>query len=296
MLPLYQEYLENFLFFLEVERGVSKNTLFSYKRDLEKFFSFLEKKGKISMDQVSRQDVQDFLMKLKEKGLEVSTISRNLASIKTFWKFSCGEGYVKDNIASFVRSPKKWQRIPEVLSYKEVSRLISVANKRSWQGRRDRAILEVMYACGLRISELLELKLSDLDLEAGFLKCTGKGNRQRVVPVGSKAIDAVKAYLEKRPKKDPAERHLFVTKFGRKFSRQGLWKIINKHAIESGIRKKITPHTLRHSFATHLLEGGADLRAVQELLGHSDISTTQVYTHVDTQRLKNIHSEFHPRA
>lgn len=274
---------------------MSKNTLSSYKRDLKRFLSFLDDKG-MSLNAVSRQDIQDFLMGLKGADYAVTSIARNLAAVKTFWKFLASEGRIKENVADLVRSPRSWERIPDVLTYPEVERLLEAVPRKGWMTKRDKAILELMYASGLRISEVADLFLSDVNMEAGFIKCTGKGNKQRIVPLGGKAQKAVVSYLKVRPSKASGERHLFITKLGRKFSRQGLWKTIHKYAVLSGIKKKITPHTLRHSFATHLLEGGADLRAVQELLGHSDISTTQVYTHVNTERLRNIHSRFHPRA
>ena len=236
---------------------------------------------------------------LKDKGLNSNSISRNLVAIKVFYKFLVREGLLKTDIAGILESPKLIRPLPDALNMNEVEKLINSAGGRDWQSVRDKAVLELMYATGFRVSEVVELKVPDANLDIGFAKCTGKGNKERIVPLGGKAKEAVKRYLEKtRPKllKKSTEGHLFLSRLGKKISRQSFWKMIKKYTKAAGIKKRIKPHTLRHSFATHLLERGADLRSVQEMLGHSDISTTQIYTHIDKERLKGIHRKFHPRG
>lgn len=293
-----KRHIEQFIYFLEAERGVSANTIISYRRDLEKFSDYIKKHGK-TVTVVEREDITAFLMMLKNKGLSVTSIARNLAALKTFWKFLTREQIVKENASSSVESPKIWQRVPDVLSKKEVEDILEAPDKNGWMGIRDRAILELMYATGLRVSEVKDLKKANTNLEAKFVRCVGKGGKERIVPLGRRAQDAVKEYLsaarEKTFKKS-LDDHLFLSRLGRKISRQSLWKMIARYAREAGIKKTITPHTLRHSFATHLLEGGAELRGVQEMLGHADISTTQIYTHIDKERLRGIHKKFHPRG
>ncbi len=293
-----KEHLDNFIYFLEAERGVSRNTVQAYTRDLKKFGDFLSK-NKRTLSSAEREDILAFLMYLKDRGLNSSSIARNLAALKTFWKFLVAEQVVKENIAAIVETPRTWKKIPDVLNKSEVERLLETPSGRGWMGVRDKAILELMYASGLRVSEVTELKKMNINIEAGFVKCMGKGGKERIVPLGSAAgraidryLDTVRAKLSSRTGDD----HLFLSKLGRKISRQSLWKMIVKYARAAGIKKHITPHTLRHSFATHLLEGGAELRGVQEMLGHADISTTQIYTHVNQEKLKKVHHKFHPRG
>lgn len=283
---------------MEVERGVSRNTIQSYEQDLVKYSLYMRKKNK-TLASVQREDVVDFLMELKDKDLSSSTIARNLAALKTFWKFLVAEQLVKENVAALVETPKTWKNIPDVLNRDEVERLLEAPSNKGWMGIRDRAILELMYAAGLRVSEVKDLKKTSINLEAGFVKCSGKGGKERIVPIGRVAAKALHRYIEKERDKlcrKTGDDHLFLSRLGRKISRQSLWKMMQKYAAETGIKKHITPHTLRHSFATHLLEGGADLMGVQEMLGHADISTTQIYTHVNKEKLKKVHEEFHPRA
>jgi integrase/recombinase XerD len=228
----------------------------------------------------------------------MNSISRNLVAIKVFHRFLVREGYCKVDPTSLLESPKLGRRIPDVLSTEEVKAIIEASNPRDWQGIRDRAILELMYASGMRVSELVNLKVSDLNLDIGFVRCLGKGQKERIVPIGKGAVSAIRRYSEKtRAKlaKKNDNSFLFLSRIGTRISRQSIWKIIKKYAAIAKIKKKIKPHTLRHSFATHLLERGADLRSVQEMLGHSDISTTQIYTHINKDRLKSIHQQFHPR-
>ncbi|RKY42657.1 MAG: site-specific tyrosine recombinase XerD [Candidatus Makaraimicrobium thalassicum] len=293
-----KDYIDQFIYFMEVERGASRSTVQSYRADLKKFADYIREAGK-GVSAVDRKDIAAFLMHLKDQEFSVSTIARNLAAIKTFWKFLTAEQIIRENLVAVVETPRRWMNIPDVLNQKEVERLLDAPSKRGWMGIRDRAILEVMYAAGLRVSEVKDLKKTSVNLEAGFVKCFGKGGKERIVPLGKIAGKAVTRYMEDvrhRLSEKSGDDHLFLSRLGRKFSRQSLWKMIRKYARKTGIKKHITPHTLRHSFATHLLEGGADLIGVQEMLGHADISTTQIYTHIDKEKLKMIHQKFHPRA
>lgn len=290
--------VDEFLNYLTVERGLSNNTIRAYQRDLNKYIDFLEQKGIRSFEKVKREDINNFSLAQKDKGLSVNSISRNLVAIKVFHRFLASEGHIARDITSVLVSPKLWKKLPDVLNINEVDKLLSQPDLSNWLGIRDRAILEVLYGTGARVAEAANLKLSDLNLEVGFVRCTGKGDKERVIPLGRKAVGAIRVYLNKvRPRlvKKDNQPVLFLNRFGNKMSRQTLWKLIKKYSAYARINKAIMPHTLRHSFATHLLEGGADLRAVQEMLGHADISTTQVYTHINKDRLKSIHHKYHPR-
>jgi len=294
------EFIEHFINYLSVERGLSKNTLLAYKRDLEKFTGYLNTREKITnINSVTKSHITDFMMHLKDNGLESSSVARCFAAIKVFYKFLMRERLVKEDIANIIDSPRLWKKLPDALSIEEVASLLSKPDARDWMGLRDKAAMELMYATGLRVSELCSLKVKDINFEVGFVKCIGKGSKERIVPIGKSAKKYLEAYIEKvRPKlikQDSPNSFLFITRLGKGISRQSFWKIIKKYAKEARIKKHLTPHTLRHSFATHLLERGADLRIVQEMLGHSDISTTQIYTHITKDRLKSIHKQFHPR-
>ena len=294
-----KELLEEFINYLSVERGLSKNTIASYRADLVSFLDHLESKGIKDAGRVKRDDITNYLLHLKDKGLSGNSVSRALVSIKMLYKFLTQERFVSDNIAGVLESPKLIRPLPNVLNLAEVEKLLSGPDIRDWQGIRDKAALELMYATGMRVSELVDLPTSTVNLDVGFIKCRGNGDKERVVPIGAKAKDAIERYLDKtRPRllKKGSDNHLFLTRLGKKVSRQSFWKMIKKYAKKARIKKDITPHTLRHSFATHLLERGADLRVVQEMLGHSDIATTQIYTHIDKSRLKSIHKQFHPRG
>jgi len=293
-----EKYIDQFLYFMEAERGVSRNTILSYKRDLKKFAVYA---GKINKDfsKFTREDIIEFLLNLKDSGLKTVSAARNLAALKTFWRFLTEEGIVEKDIARIVETPKTWKNIPDVLSVREVEMLLEGPSSREWNGIRDRAILELMYAAGLRVSETADLKVVDINLDSNFVRCFGKGEKERIVPFGTPAKEAIKKYLQKtrdKLSKKTEDEHLFLSRLGRKISRQSIWKIIQKYANLTEIDKKISPHTLRHSFATHLLEGGVELIALQEMLGHADISTTQIYTHVNKEKLQKIHQKFHPRA
>lgn len=290
--------IDEFLNYLTVERGLSQNTIVSYRRDLNKYINYLESKKIDSLENTDRSTVLSFVLNQKDKGLSVNSIARNLVAIKVFYRFLFRERFIKDDPTSVLDSPKLWKHLPDVLNIDEVEELLRRPNLKEWMGIRDKAALELMYATGMRVSEIVGLKLTDANLDVGYVRCVGKGQKERVIPLGRKAIQAIKRYLDKvrptliRPSGGSA---LFLTRLGKKMSRQTLWKTIKRYARLAKIKKRITPHTLRHSFATHLLERGADLRVVQEMLGHASISTTQIYTHIDKGRLKSIHHKYHPR-
>lgn len=290
--------IEEFLGYLSVERGLSGNTLVSYRRDLAKFFDYLKSRRIASPERVTRQMITSFMLAEKDRGLSANSVSRALACLKTFFKFLVRENKIKEDVTSVIESPKLWKKLPFTLNLDEVESLLMAPNVRDLTGARDKACLELLYATGMRASELINLKMNDINMEVGFAKCFGKGSKERIVPFGRKAKESIARYVEKsRPAflKKKVSNFLFLTRLGKPMSRQTLWKTVKKYAREADIKKDITPHSLRHSFATHILERGADLRIVQELLGHADISTTQIYTHVSKDRLKAIHKKFHPR-
>ncbi|MBI5144278.1 MAG: site-specific tyrosine recombinase XerD [Candidatus Omnitrophica bacterium] len=290
--------INEFLNYLSVERGLSKNTVSSYRADLFRFINYLESKGIKDIDNVKRQDVTSHLLHLKDNGLSSNSISRALAAIKVFYRFLVQERLAKDDVAGILESPRLIRPLPNVLAVNEVDRLLAAPDVRGWMGIRDKAALELIYATGMRVSEIVELSTDGLNLDVGFIKCKGKGSKERMVPIGKVARNSISRYMEKvRPRllKQRQDAHLFLTRLGKRVSRQSFWKMIKRYAKKAGIKKDIAPHTLRHSFATHLLERGADLRVVQEMLGHADISTTQIYTHINKERLKFIHKQFHPR-
>jgi integrase/recombinase XerD len=291
--------IERFIHYLAVERGLANNTLDSYRRDLTNFSNFLKKTNTTDLNQLHRATIIAFLADLQRKGKANSTISRNLASIRAFFSFLLRDGFIDGDPTVNLESPKIEKRLPKVLTVEQVEALLLSPDVSTACGLRDKAMLELLYATGIRVSELVSLNVPDVNLNMGFLKCTGKGNKERIIPLGSIAEKFVHQYLMRsRPElvRDPREDALFLNHHGRRLSRQGFWKIIKKYAQLAAIEKEITPHTLRHSFATHLLENGADLRSVQEMLGHADISTTQIYTHITRSRLKEVYEQAHPRA
>jgi integrase/recombinase XerD len=292
-----------FLSYLRVEKGLSQNTILAYGRDLKRFAGFLNKRQKKKVDAISRDDVVDFLSSLYRAKLDSRSVSRYLVSLRSFFKYALMEELVRADPTENLESPKIRQSLPTYLRVDEVDRLLSAPNSATPIGLRDRAMFEVLYSTGLRVSELLNLRLSDLDARMGCIHCIGKGDKERLVPIGRKAIAAVEEYLAKaRPQfvrwgvPPPHQQILFLTRNGRRLSRVSIWKILHDYGVKLGLRGRLTPHKLRHSFATHLLEGGADLRSVQMMLGHADISTTQIYTHVVEERLKQIYKAHHPRA
>ncbi|MGB9907519.1 MAG: site-specific tyrosine recombinase XerD [Candidatus Saccharicenans sp.] len=297
-MPKYQEeLLKIYCDYLAVEKGLSANSLNSYTLDLKKLFFFLDRDKK-SLLRIKESDLVDFIHLQAQSGLSPRSLARLVSSLKSFFRFLVLENHLKKNPAEGLTSPSLWLNLPRVLTVEEVERLLEKPDLDKPQGIRDRAILEILYGCGLRVSELVSLELKDIRLAQGFLICKGKGSKERIVPVGRAAAGWLKNYLrEVRPSWDqtgsPA---VFLTRRGKPFTRQGIWKILKSYGQEAGLRDKIHPHVLRHSFATHLLERGADLRSVQMLLGHSQITTTQIYTHVSRERLKQIYDRFHPRA
>ncbi|MBO0418982.1 site-specific tyrosine recombinase XerD [Vagococcus fluvialis] len=297
-----KNHLEEYLHYLKIERGLSENTIQSYKRDLSQYFSFLDEKEISSWEQVDRYLVLDFLEFLRNEGKSSATIIRMVSSLRKFHQFLRQERMTDNDPMQHIDTPKKTQRLPKTLSIKEVEKIIESPDTNDALGIRDRAILEVMYATGLRVTELITLKLDDLHLSLGLLQTVGKGDKERIIPLGDVAIKWVNLYLEKsRPellaknKKDKTN-ILFLNYKGEGFTRQGIWKNLKVYVTQAGIEKEVTPHTLRHSFATHLLENGADLRVVQELLGHADISTTQIYTHISKKRMADVYKTYFPRA
>ena len=293
-----RELIDTFLNYLSVERGLSQNTIISYREDLNRYMDFLTSKHIDSLSRASRNDIVNFMMDQKDKGLAANSVARRLAAIKSFHRFLVRERILKEDSTGMIDSPKLWKKIPETLSFNEVDALLSSPNIRDKQEIRDKAIMETLYATGMRVSEAVNLRIDNVNLDVGFLRCIGKGNKERVIPLGKKAIASIQRYLEvSRPKllNKKTSEHLFVSRFGKKISRQSIWKIIKRYAKSARIKKPLRPHILRHSFATHLLERGADLRSVQEMLGHANISTTQIYTHINKDRLKTIHKMYHPR-
>jgi integrase/recombinase XerD len=295
-----QDLIGEFINYLSVERGLASNTLESYGRDLHQYYAYLHTKTRLmSLQEASRANVISYLLQMEKQGKSPATIARRLAALKSFYQFLTRENLVERDPTANLESPKLDRKLPKVLTVREVELLLRQPKTGATGGLRDKAMLEVLYATGIRVSELVSLTTPDVNLEMHYLRCLGKGSKERLVPVGSIACQAVADYLTlSRPKlvKDPGERSLFVNHHGKRMTRQGFWKIVKKYATEAGVKKSITPHTLRHSFATHLLENGADVRAVQEMLGHADISTTQVYTHVSRGRLRDVYKNSHPRA
>jgi integrase/recombinase XerD len=293
-----REPIDTFLSYLSVERGLSRNTIVSYRRDLNSYIDFVSSHYVDALSKISKNDITNFMMNQKDKGISANSIARRLAAIRMFHRFLARERIVKGDPSSLIDSPRLWKKIPDTLSLNEVERLLAQPDIRDRQGSRDKAILETLYATGMRVSEIVNLKADNVNLDIGYLRCIGKGNKERVIPLGKKAIVSIKRYLEiNRPYflKTKESEFLFLSRLGRRLSRQSVWKIIKRYAKYAKIKKPIKPHTLRHSFATHLLERGADLRSVQEMLGHSNISTTQIYTHINKERLKAIHKMYHPR-
>ncbi|WP_257347832.1 site-specific tyrosine recombinase XerD [Pseudalkalibacillus decolorationis] len=292
--------VQDFLHYLTVERGLSSNTLQSYERDLKQYTThMIKERNQKDLDDVRRNDIIQYLYFLKDEGKASTTIARNIASIRSFHQFLLREKRTNQDPAVHIETPKTERKLPKVLSSTEVESLMEAPEKNTPFGLRDRAMIELLYATGIRVSELIQLNLEDVHLTMGFVRCVGKGDKERIIPVGKMASNALSDYLDQgrgRLLKKKASQALFLNHHGNQLTRQGFWKILKKLASAAHINKELTPHTLRHSFATHLLENGADLRAVQELLGHVDISTTQIYTHVTKTRLKDVYSTYHPRA
>jgi integrase/recombinase XerD len=294
--------IASFMNYIKVEKGLAANTLSAYERDLRKFQAFAEKRG-LNLESLSRDHIVDFLGDLYRQGLDSRTVARHLVSLRNVFRFALAEGSLSEDPTLNLESPKVRRSLPVYLRMEDVEKLLNQPDDSTPQGLRDRAILEVLYSTGLRVSELGNLKVSDLDNRMGCLRCIGKGDKERLIPVGRRALAAVQAYLAKsrplllrRRETAKASSWLFVNRFGNRLSRIAIWRLLTAHGRRAGIRARLSPHKLRHSFATHLLERGADLRSVQLMLGHADISTTQIYTHVMEERLKAIYKAHHPRA
>lgn len=326
--------IQQFADYLRVERGLAVNTIKSYTRDLVGFATFLESANRAkskelrtlageegrrdketangqsdsphpsipppssaSVLEATRLDIAEYLGHLRRRGLSSSTVDRKTDSLRAFYRFLAAEKHTTDDPTRLIESSRSWSKLPEVLSVAEVQSLLDEPDTSKPLGLRNKVILEVIYATGLRVSELVELRITDLNPEIGYVRCLGKGNKERVVPIGSKALSAIQGYLRSgRPRLRPKGDYLLVNYRGEKLTRDGVRRIIQQIARSAGIQKNISPHTLRHCFATHLLERGADLRSLQEMLGHADISTTQIYTHVNSKRLREVHQKFHPRG
>ena len=291
-----EDRLDDFLHYQRLARGLSWNTLESYRFDLLKYFRYLINHGVSDLNSVTSEKISGFIYSLR--GLKSTSISRHLSAIRTFHKYLLNEEYCDSNPAEMIDSPKLGRKLPGTLTVDEMKKLLNLPYPKDYLGWRDKAILEFLYASGVRISEMIDFKTKNFLPQIGWVRIIGKGNKERLVPVGKEGIKAVKEYLKRSRTylaKPDSEDIMFLNRWGKKLTRMGAWKIIKRYIHQAGIKKRVTPHTIRHSFATHLLEGGADLRAVQEMLGHADISTTQVYTHIDRDFIKQEHRSYHPR-
>ncbi|MGE7764676.1 site-specific tyrosine recombinase XerD [Peribacillus sp. NPDC096540] len=293
--------IRDFIHFLTIEKGLAKNTLVSYERDLNSYWSYLKNVETITTWNDSRRvNILHFLVHLKDQGKSSKTVARHIASIRSFHQFLLRERVTDQDPSLHIETPKPERSLPKVLSMEEVEALLEAPKVMDEFGLRDKAMLELMYATGMRVSELISMDVSDVHASMGFVRCIGKGNKERIIPIGQTALGAIEHYLDRARGKLASPKHrtesLFLNHHGNRLTRQGFWKILKKLVKTAQIEKEITPHTLRHSFATHLLMNGADLRAVQEMLGHADISTTQIYTHITNVRIKDVYSKFHPRA
>ncbi len=287
-----------YLDYLTVEKGLAENTLESYKNDLVRFFSYLLSNEK-QWKRLNRLEAEQYLTDSQNEGINVSSISRYISSLRSFYNFTVMEKICESNPFDDVELPKKPKKLPEFLDMEEVEKLLAAPDRSTQLGLRDAAMLELLYATGERVSEIINLKMEDLNLDEGYLICMGKGSKQRLIPFGDQAGVLIRRYIrESRPgfQKKGVSEYLFLTTRGGPLSRKTFWKLMKDYRLKAGIEKHVSPHTLRHSFATHLLQNGADLRSVQMLLGHSDISTTQIYTHINQQRMKKIYDQYHPRA
>ncbi len=293
-------FLDEYLAVLKLEKNLAQNTIESYRSDLTNLFQFLENYNIDDPQQIKYEHISEFFKFLREAGLSSTSASRYHSSLKGFFLYLFQSNYITENPVEKIPAPKLSKKLPSVLTVNEIDAILSQPDTTSKFGLRDKALLELFYACGLRVSELINLKISGLYFKEEVIRVFGKGSKERLVPIGSSAVNWITEYLKtSRPlleKKGKSENYLFLNTRGTKLSRMGVWKIVDRYVKEAKIEKEVHPHTFRHSFATHLLEGGADLRAVQEMLGHSDISTTQIYTHIDRDFIKQVHRDFHPRG
>ncbi|MBW2649066.1 MAG: site-specific tyrosine recombinase XerD [Deltaproteobacteria bacterium] len=292
-------HVDGYLNFLAVEKGVSLNTLEAYSRDLNRYVEFVEQVGIKDIREISSDNVISLLGSLKGSGMAASSINRSLAAIRGFYRYLLTEKVIDENPVANIELAKVWMHLPDTLSREEMALLLKQPGTKTPLAVRDTAMLELLYATGIRVSELISLSMSNINWQAGYLIVVGKGNKERIVPIGRMAVDCLNRYVEGSRRKLSRGRSIntiFLNRSGTGLTRQGFWKIVKKYVKKAGLQKKVYPHTFRHSFATHLLEGGADLRSVQVMLGHADISTTQIYTHVTRKRLKEIHKKYHPRG
>lgn len=290
------EYVDSFINYLTVERALSINTTQAYKRDLKQYLKFLEDKN-VNLFKVQHKHIMDYLWLKKEEKKSSRSLARFLVSIKTFHRFLINEGNTENDPTINLSSPRLGMRLPKFLTVKEVELLLLQPKENTRNGTRDKTMLELLYSTGMRISEIINLKKNDINLDVAYIKCLGKGNKERIIPIGEVAVDMLKKYLQQKvSSKQSAQNILFPSSWGGKFSRTGFWKIVKKYAKTAGINKNVTPHTLRHSFASHLVANNADLRIVQEMLGHASISTTQIYTHITKEHLKEKYKKYHPRG
>jgi len=293
-----EAYIREFLNYIRIEKGLAKNTIAAYGRDLHRFLEFANER-QLDTGNVARSHVVDFLASLYHRGLDSRSVARYLVSLRHFFRYCVIENYIREDPAQTIESPKFRHSLPDFLSVEEVDRLLAQPDTTTPLGLRDKAMIELLYSTGLRVSELCAVRGQDLQLDVGCLRCVGKGNKERLVPVGKQAVAAIGEYIRRsRPQflGDGFSPYLFLNRRGSAIDRVAFWKTVQTYGRQAGLRKSLTPHMLRHSFATHLLDRGADLRAVQMMLGHSDISTTQIYTHVVEERLKQVYKAHHPRA
>ncbi|PTK65216.1 site-specific tyrosine recombinase XerD [Staphylococcus haemolyticus] len=291
--------IEEYLKFIQIEKGLSENTIVAYRRDLKKYQLYMQEQKIAHIDFIDRQTIQECLGSLIDQGASAKSIARFISTIRSFHQFALREKYAAKDPTVLIETPKYEKKLPDVLDVEEVIQLLETPDLTKNNGYRDRTILELLYATGMRVTELIQIEIEDVNLIMGFVKVFGKGNKERIIPLGDTVIEYLDTYINTvRPQllKKTVTNVLFLNLHGRPLTRQGIWKLIKQYGLRANITKTLTPHTLRHSFATHLLENGADLRAVQEMLGHSDISTTQLYTHVSKTQIRQMYNQFHPRA
>jgi len=297
--PSLDQLVDLYLNFLTVEKGLARKTIEAYASDLAAFIAYLNQQNIDTIDHADTAAILKYIIDLRKNGRGATTRARHLVTLRGFFKYMHRSGHIKQNPAKLVDLPKSGLKLPTVLNVEEIDRLLATPDLDKPIGQRDAAMLELIYAAGLRVSELIDLQMTAINLEAGFVRVLGKGSKERIVPIGRKALNSIQAYVKtgrRRQLKDLTSPFLFVARAGKPMTRQGFWKLLKRYALKAGIQQGVTPHSMRHSFASHLLEGGADLRAVQVMLGHADIATTQIYTHVAQKRLVEIHKKFHPRG
>lgn len=291
--------IEEYLKFIQIEKGLSENTIGAYRRDLKKYQLYMQDQKIAHIDFIDRQTIQECLGSLINQGASAKSIARFISTIRSFHQFALREKYAAKDPTVLIETPKYEKKLPDVLDVEEVIQLLETPDLTKNNGYRDRTILELLYATGMRVTELIQIEIDDVNLIMGFVKVFGKGNKERIIPLGDTVIEYLDTYINNvrsQLLKKTVTNVLFLNLHGRPLTRQGIWKLIKQYGLRANINKSLTPHTLRHSFATHLLENGADLRAVQEMLGHSDISTTQLYTHVSKTQIRQMYNQFHPRA